>query len=66
MHPKMNRLVFKPLRQVCRMALRIFITGLISIICFMLVSRALGLPVLTPSELLDKFKNVSRLAEILS
>lgn len=66
MHPKMSRLVFKPLRQLGRMALRIFITGLVSIICYMLVARALGLPVLSPSELIDKFKNVSRLAEILS
>ena len=66
MQPKMNRLVFKPLRQLGRMALRIIITGLISIVCYMLVARVMGLPVLGPSELIDKFKNVSRLAEILS
>jgi hypothetical protein len=66
MQSKMNRLVFKPLRQLGRMALRIVITGLISIICLMVIARVLGLPVLSPSELIDKFKNVSRLAEILS
>jgi hypothetical protein len=30
------------------------------------MSRYLGLPVPDPTELLDKFKNVSKLAEILS
>ena len=66
MQSKMNRFVLKPLRQLGRMALRIVITGLISVICLMVMSRVLGLPVLSPSELIDKFKNVSRLAEILS
>jgi hypothetical protein len=48
------------------MALRVLITGLIVIVGLTVLSRALGLPMLSPSELLDKFKNVSRLGEILS
>ena len=66
MQPKMGRLILMPLRHLYRMSLRIIITGLIVMICLMVVSRALGLPVPGPSELLDKFKDVSRLSEILS
>jgi len=66
MQPKMNRLIIKPLRQLGIMALRVIITGLIAVTCLMVMARALGLPVLGPSELLDKFKDVSRLGEILS
>lgn len=66
MQPKMKRFIVAPLSRICRVALRICITGLISLVCLMVIARVLGLPVLTPSELLDKFKNVSRLAEILS
>jgi hypothetical protein len=65
MQPKMNRLILTPLRQLYRLALRIIIMGLIVMICLTVMSRVLGLPVPDPSELLDKFKNVSRLAEIL-
>ena len=66
MQPKMNRLVLTPLRHLWRMVLRIIITGLIVMICLTVMSRVLGLPVPDPTELFDKFKNVSRLAEILS
>ncbi|MDT4895947.1 MAG: hypothetical protein QOH25_1024 [Acidobacteriota bacterium] len=66
MLPKMRRLILTPFRHLCRMALRIIITGLIVMACLMVVSRSLGLPVPGPSELLDKFKNVSQLADILS
>ena len=65
MQPKMNRLVLTPLRQLYRLALRIIITGVIVMICLTVMSRVLGLPVPDPSELFDKFKNVSKLAEIL-
>lgn len=66
MQVRMNRLIVMPLRQLCRLALRIIITGLIVMASLMVVSHALGLPVPGPSELLDKFKDVSRLSEILS
>ena len=66
MPQRIDRLILIPLRHLCRMALRVVITGLIVMTCLMVMSRALGLPVPGPSELLDKFKNVSRLADILS
>lgn len=66
MQPKMSRLILMPLRHLGRMALRIIITGLIFMTCLTVASRYLGLPVPSPSELLDKFKDVSRLSEILS
>ena len=66
MQPRMSRLILTPLRHLSRMALRIVITGLIVMACLTVMSRALGLPVPDPSELLDKFKNISRLSEILS
>jgi hypothetical protein len=66
MRHKMGRFLMPLLRQLGRMALRVLITGLIVIVGLTVMSRALGLPILSPSELLDKFKNVSRLGEILS
>jgi hypothetical protein len=66
MQPRMSRLVLTPLRHLSRLALRIIITGLIVMTCLMVMSRVLGLPVPDPTELLDKFKDVSRLSEILS
>jgi hypothetical protein len=66
MQARMSRLIFTPLRHLSRLLLRIIITGLVIMACLMLVSYALGLPVPVPSELLDKFKSVSGLSEILS
>jgi hypothetical protein len=66
MRHKVGRFIFPLLRQLGRMALRALITGLVVITCLTVMSRVLGLPVPGPSELLDKFKNVTRLAEILS
>jgi hypothetical protein len=66
MQSKMSRLTWTPLRHLCRMALRVILTGLIVMACLTVMSRYLGWPVPDPSELLDKFKDVSRLAEILS
>jgi hypothetical protein len=56
----------KTLRYVCRKALRVMVTGLIFTAVFWGASLYLGLPVPSPSELLDKFKDVSKLAEVLS
>ena len=61
-----DHLIWTPLRRLCRVALRMLITSLIVMTCLMVMSRALGLPVPAPSELLDKFKDMSRLADILS
>ena len=62
----MRRLVFTFLRQLGQMALKVVITCLIFAVCLTVMSRYLGLPVPDPIELLDKFKDVSRLGEILS
>lgn len=55
-----------PARRLCRAALRAFVTGLIFAVCFAAALRIMGVPVPGPSELMDKFESVSRLAEILS
>lgn len=54
------------LRCLFRSGLRVIITGLIFTTCLMVASRYLGLPVPSPSELLDKIKSVSELSEVLS
>jgi hypothetical protein len=66
MQPNVRRLLLKSLQRLCRMALRVMVGGLIFMICLTVMSRYLGLPVPDPTELLDKFKDVSKLAEILS
>ena len=53
------------LRNFGRAALR-FTAGFVFIICLMLTLRSFGVPVPGPLELLDKFKDVSKLAETLS
>lgn len=54
------------LRSLFRSGLRVIITCLIFTTCLMVASRYLGLPVPSPSELLDKIKSVSQLSEVLS
>ena len=54
------------LRCMFRSGLRVIITCLIFTTCFLVASRYLGLPVPSPAELLDKFKGVSQLSEVLS
>ena len=66
MRHKMGRFLIPLLRQLGRMAWRVLVTGLIVTVSLTVMSRVLGLPVPGPSELLDKFKSVSRLGEILS
>jgi hypothetical protein len=63
---KTKQFIFSFLRQLGRAAVRVIVTCLISAVCLTVMSRYLGLPVPDPVELLDKFKNVSRLADILS
>lgn len=66
MQHRMRRPVSEYLGQLCRAALRIMLGVLIFMTCLTVMSRYMGLPVPDPIELLDKFKDVSRLAEILS
>jgi hypothetical protein len=61
-----KRPALKPLRRLFHAALRVMVGSLIFMICLTVMSRYLGLPVPDPTELLDKFKDVSKLAEILS
>lgn len=66
MQHRMKRLALTHLKRLGHAALRIMIGGLIFMACLTVMSRYLGLPVPDPIELLDKFKDVTRLAEILS
>lgn len=66
MQHRMKRQVATGLGGPCRAMLRIMVGGLIFMLCLTLMSRYLGLPVPDPLELLDKFKDVTKLAEILS
>jgi hypothetical protein len=66
MGQRMRPLFFTFLRRLGRMALKVIITCLIFAVCLAVMSRYLGLPVPDPVELLDKFKDVARLGEILS
>jgi hypothetical protein len=62
----MRRFIFASLRQLGQTVLRVVVTCLIFAVCLTVMSRYLGLPVPDPIELLDKFKSVSKLSEILS
>ena len=66
MEQRMRRLFFTFLRRLGRMTLKVIVTCLLFTISLAVMSRYLGLPVPDPVELLDKFKDVSRLGEILS
>lgn len=66
MQHKVRRFALTPLGKLCRVALKLVLGGLIFMTCLTVMSRYLGLPVPDPLELIDKFKDVSRLAEILS
>ena len=63
---RLVRLVSTFLHKLCLAVLRAIITGLVFATCAMVMLNYLGLPVPGPSELLDKFEDLSRLAEILS
>jgi hypothetical protein len=54
------------LRRLSRVGLRIVISGLIFMTCLMVASRYMGVPVPSPSDLLETIKDVSKLSEVLS
>jgi hypothetical protein len=54
------------IRRLFSAALRTVITGLVFTICLMLTLRYMGVPVPSPSELLERFEGLAKLAEILS
>lgn len=66
MRRRLVRLVAAFLTKVCLAVLRAIITGLVFTICAMVMLHYLGLPVPSPSELLDKFEGLARLAKGLS
>ena len=60
------RLVATLLSKVCLAVVRAIITTVVFTACVMVMLHYLGLPVPGPSELLDKFEDLGRLAKILS
>jgi hypothetical protein len=60
------RLVATFLSKVCLAVVRAIITAAVFTTCVMVMLHYLGLPVPGPSELLDKFEDLGRLATILS
>ncbi len=63
---RLVRLIAAFLRKLCIAVLRAIITGVVFISCTMVMSHYLGVSVPGPSELLDKFEDLGRLARILS
>ena len=53
-------------RLAVRAALRAFVTGLIFTTCLAAAAAYLGVPLPSPSELLERFESVSQLSRILS
>ncbi|HEX8146798.1 MAG TPA: hypothetical protein VF591_06435 [Pyrinomonadaceae bacterium] len=53
-------------RLVFRAALRAVVTGLIFTTCLAAAAAYLGVPLPSPSELLERFESVSQLSRILS
>jgi hypothetical protein len=60
------RVVAAFLSKLCFAVLRAIISGVVVSICVMVMLHFLGVPVPGPSELLDKFEALGRLATILS
>jgi hypothetical protein len=54
------------LSRLCLAVLRAIITGVVVSTCVVVMLRLSGVPVPGPSELLDKFEALGRLATILS
>lgn len=63
---QLGRLVGTLMSRVCLAVLRAIIAGVVFTTCMMVVLHYLGVPVPGPSELIDKFESVGRLANILS
>jgi hypothetical protein len=66
MRYRLFRLVASLARFVCLAALRAVITVAVFAICLMLAASYMGVPLPSPSELLERFESVSQLAKILS
>lgn len=66
MRSRLLRLVATFLGKVCLAVLRAIITALVFTTCAMAMLHFLGVPVPSPSELLDKFGDLTRLAKSLS
>jgi hypothetical protein len=63
---RLGRLVVTFLNHLCLAVLRTIITGVVFSACVWATLHYLGIPVPGPSELLDKFEDLGRLARILS
>lgn len=63
---QLGRVVGTLMSRVCLAILRAIIAGVVFTTCMMVVLHYLGVPVPGPSELIDKFESVGRLANILS
>ena len=66
MRRRLVRLVATFLSKLCLAVLRAIITGLVFTTCAVVMMHYLGLPVPSPSELLDKFADLTRLAKSMS
>ena len=66
MRRRLVRLFAAFLSKLCLAVLRAIVTGLVITTCAMVMLHYLGVPVPSPSELLDKFEGLTRLAKSLS
>ncbi len=60
------RLVATFMSKVCLAVLRVVIAGVVFTSCAIVMSHYLGIPVQVPSEVVDTFESLGRLARILS
>jgi hypothetical protein len=63
---RLVRAVATFLGRLCLAVLRAIVTSVVVTVCVMMLLYILGVPVPGPSELLDKFEALDRLARILS
>jgi cation transporter-like permease len=63
---RLIRLIAACTSKVCLAVLRAIIAGVVFTTCAMVLMHYLGLPVLVPSEVLDKLESLGQLARILS
>jgi hypothetical protein len=63
---RLFRLVATFVSKLCLVILRAIIAGVVFITCAIVMLHYLGVPLPGPSELLDKFEDLGRLARILS
>lgn len=63
---RLRRLALAPLRLLLGAALRLAVTGLVTLVCAALALKLLGYDVPSPSDLGEYLEGVGRLADILS